>query len=207
MPALTVTLPKGGVGKTTIATNLADRLANTGASTVVVDADQQGNATNALGCREAYQADVFLEDVLDDETDVEVHDVLRSADGDTDLEVVPSHEDLDDVADAIEDDPFGVLLLRRHVVEPLLETLDWVVIDAPPQIGPLSDAAIVAGRNLVVPLEMAEPSVDGFERMASQQIKPLQAELDIEIVAIVPNPLSGDSEERRIIEDLESVDQ
>jgi len=40
---------KGGVGKTTLAVNLADQAARSGASTLLIDADPQGSATNDLG--------------------------------------------------------------------------------------------------------------------------------------------------------------
>lgn len=40
--------------------------------------------------------------------------------------------------------------------------------------------------------------------MFTQQIQPLRQEFDLTILAIVPNDLSGDNEERRIIGDLEN---
>ena len=50
---------------------------------------------------------------------------------------------------------------------------------------------------------MSEPSVSGFERMYTQQIGPIRKEIDLDILAIVPNSLAGDNEEKRIIGDLE----
>lgn len=201
--AVSVALQKGGVGKTTVAVNLADRLAADGDDVVLVDVDQQGNATEAVGRRDAYTADAHLGDVFDDEPDVEAHDLLLEAAGETNFDVLPAHRDLDEVEAEIKDASWGPLWLRREVVEPLFETHDWVVIDTPPSIGPLSDSALIASRHVVVPLLMSESSVSGLERMVDQQLQPIRQEVDVDIAAIVPNRLAGDNEEKRIIGQLE----
>lgn len=201
-PAVSVALQKGGVGKTTTAVNLADRLAAMGEDVVLIDIDQQGNATEAVGQREAYVAERHLGHVFDD-AETDAHDLLREAAGDTDFELLPAHKNLDQVETEIKEAALGSLWLRNRVVEPILETHDWVVIDSPPNIGPLSDSALIAAGNVVVPLLMSEASVSGLERMVKQQLKPIRGEVDVDIVAIVPNRLSGDNEEQRIIGQIE----
>ncbi|WP_256394038.1 ParA family protein [Natronoarchaeum rubrum] len=202
--AVSVALQKGGVGKTTIAINLAERLAARGDDVLLVDLDQQGNATEGVGLADAYEADVHLGNVLDDDDPTTPGDVIRPAAGETDFEVLPGHKDLDTVADTIRNTRFAELWVRRRIVEPLVEDgYDRVVIDSPPNLGPLSDASLIATQNVIVPLQMAEPSVSGFERMYTQQIVPIDREVGIDIAAIVPNKLSGDNEEKRIIGDLE----
>lgn len=201
--AVSVSLQKGGVGKTTVAINLADALAADGDDVLLVDLDQQGNATEGVGLKEEYESDrPHIGDVLTDDDAVPAEEIVAERDR---FDIIPAHIDLDDIADRIRNSTFGMLWVRRRIVEPLLdEQYDYVVIDSPPSLGPLSDAALIGAGHVIVPLLMSEPSVSGFERMWDQQILPIRNEVDLELLAIVPNDLSGNNEERRIIEDLEN---
>jgi chromosome partitioning protein len=58
MPVIAVVNPKGGVGKTTLATNLAGYLAGTGHSTMLGDFDEQQSAKHWLGLRPASVAQI-----------------------------------------------------------------------------------------------------------------------------------------------------
>lgn len=199
--AVSVALQKGGVGKTTIAINLADRLAAKGNDVLLVDLDQQGNATEGVGLAEAYTESPHLGNVLDSDDPAEPDDVIRHTEY---FDVLPAHSDLDETADRIRNNSFGELWIRRRIVEPLLEDpYDHIVLDSPPNLGPLADASLIASENVIIPVRMSEPSVSGFERMFKQQIVPIRKEIDLKILAIVPNALRGDNEEKRIIADLE----
>ena len=199
--AVSVALQKGGVGKTTIAINLAERLANRGHEVLLVDLDQQGNATEGVGLADAYEADTHLGHVFDDDDPTTLGDVVLSAE---EFDVVPANADLDEVENTIRSNTFGALWVRNEVVEPAVEGgYDFVVVDSPPDMGPLSDASLIATQNVIVPMRMSEQSASGFERMYTQQIGPIRKEMDLDILAVVPNVLEGDNEEKRIISDLE----
>ncbi|XVH33022.1 ParA family protein [Haloferacaceae archaeon DSL9] len=200
--AVSVSLQKGGVGKTTVAINLADALAERGHDVLLVDLDQQGNATEGVGLRERYSnGAVTVRDVLTADEPASAQDAIHRRDR---FDVLPAHADLDQTEDELRSATFGVLWVRRRIVEPLLDAeYDYIVIDSPPTLGPLSDAALIGARNVIVPLLMSEPSVSGFERMWDQQLAPIREEVDLDILAVVPNALSGNNEERRIIADLE----
>lgn len=201
--AVSVSLQKGGVGKTTIAINLADALGERGNNVLLIDLDQQGNATEGVGFKEVYEeGDPNLGDVLTDDDPLDVGEIIQSRNG---FDVVPSHVDLDEVEDRIRNSTFGMLWVRRRIVEPLLGgDYEYIIIDSPPSLGPLSDASLIGAQHAIVPLLMSEPSVSGFERMWKHQIQPIQQEVNLDLLAIVPNDLQGNNEERRIIEDLEN---
>ncbi|WP_202614584.1 ParA family protein [Halostella litorea] len=199
--AVSVALQKGGVGKTTIAINLAERLAARGHEVLLVDLDQQGNATEGVGLADAYEAETHLGHLLDDDDPTTLADVVRDA-GPFDL--VPANADLDEVENTIRSNTFGALWIRNEVVEPAVDgDYDYVVVDSPPDMGPLSDASLIATQNVVVPMRMSEQSASGFERMYAQQVAPIRKEMELDVLAIVPNALEGDNEEKRIIGDLE----
>lgn len=199
--AVSVALQKGGVGKTTVAINLAERLANRSNDVLLVDLDQQGNATEGVGLADAYQNEVHIGHVLEDNSETTLGDVIREAGS---FDVLPANEDLDSVENSIRSATFGELWIRNEIIDPVLEeTYDYVVVDSPPNLGPLADASLISTQNVIVPLRMSEPSVSGFERMYTQQITPIRKEIDLDIMAIVPNALSGDNEEKRIIGNLE----
>jgi chromosome partitioning protein len=197
--AVSVALQKGGVGKTTIAINMAERLANRGHDVLLVDLDQQGNASEGVGLGDAYEADVHVGDVLTGDADPAqvIHELEW-------FDVVPAHRDLDTVETDIRNASFGPMWVRNRLIDPLLgDEYDYIIVDTPPNLGPLADSSLIATGHVMVPLLMSEPSVSGFERMVEQQIVPLRQEMDLDIIAIVPNQLEGDNEERRIIGDLE----
>lgn len=201
--AISVSLQKGGVGKTTIAINLADTLGARGHDVLLADLDQQGNATEGVGFRDVYEeGDPNIGDVLTEDDPLDVQAVIRSRES---FDVLPAHVNLDDVEDKIRNSTFGMLWVRRRIVEPLLEDeYEYIIIDSPPSLGPLSDAALIGARNVMVPLLMSEPSISGFERMWEYQIQPIREEIDLDLLAVVPNDLQGNNEERRIIENLEN---
>lgn len=200
--AVSVSLQKGGVGKTTIAINLAAALGARDHTVLLVDLDQQGNATEGVGFKTVYEEGTpNLGDILTDDDPVDPQAVIQPRDG---FDVLPAHVNLDDIEDKIRNSTFGMLWVRRRIVEPLLDDeYDYIVIDSPPSLGPLSDAALIGARSVIVPLLMSEPSVSGFERMWEHQIRPIRNEVDLDLLTIVPNDLQGNNEERRIIEHLE----
>lgn len=209
MKGITVTLQKGGVGKTTVAINLAERLATRGHDVVLVDVDPQGSATEGVGCGESYTADIHLGDAVDPSDPTQPGDLVRPAAGETAFDLVPSNAALHELAAEIQTDDDGEARLYRRLVRPLEQRYgyDWVIFDSPPTIGPLSNAAVVATRHALVPLQLSKPSADALTRTVTSQLFSLSGRLPeretVDLLAIVPNRVKGDNEERRVLEAIE----
>jgi capsular exopolysaccharide synthesis family protein len=127
-----VTSSVAGEGKTTLAVNLALRLAESGASVALVEADlRRPQVTSYLG----LVAGVGLTNVL--RRDVEVGEVLQTrADGR--LVVLP--------AGPVPPNPSELLSSEAMatVIEKLANDHDMVIVDAPPAL-PVADAGAMAG--------------------------------------------------------------
>jgi hypothetical protein len=93
LPGAAVSLLKGGVGKSTIALNIADRLAARGHETVLLDLDKDGHMTTQLGYDDAYNRDANLGDALINGEDTE--DLLIEMD--FGVHLLPSSNELENV--------------------------------------------------------------------------------------------------------------
>jgi len=194
--AVSVCMLKGGVGKSTIAVNLARQLAAMDHDVLLIDLDPNGHASVGLGFDDRYH-----------DTEESVGDVLFGDAGpetvvyDTDFgfDLLPSTEDLEQVErEIVVGDVFQPsALLKREVVDPLLEgTYDYVVTDSPAYRSRLTDNALVATTNLVLPLAPGNEAMAGLERTIERQISPLRQHLDVDVLALVPNMLGGRIDQR-----------
>ncbi|MFD1635437.1 ParA family protein, partial [Haloplanus ruber] len=83
----------GGVGKTTVSANLVGALADHGLDVLAVDADPQGNLTEALGHLDAYEAEppTLFDVLLDIEARDEVATILCEG---AEADLLPSSIDM-----------------------------------------------------------------------------------------------------------------
>lgn len=208
--AVSVSMLKGGVGKSTIAVNLARQLAAHGHSVLLIDLDPNGHASVGLGFGEQYHnTDEDVGDVFFNEADP------ASVIYDTgyEFDILPSSEELEQVErEIVIGDVFQPsALLKREVVTPLLgEEYDYIVTDSPAYRSRLTDNALVATTNLMLPLAPGNEAMSGLKRTIERQIAPLRKHLDVDVLALVPNMLSSridqQTQDRQLLERLNSHD-
>jgi len=196
---------KGGVGKTEIAIHLAAALArmNERENVLLVDLDPQGHATEGVGLKELYDASgLSLYDGLT-KSGVDVTALLHEVPHER-FFLLPGHFNMMLVESALND---SRMRRREYRLSDLLDELssafDWIVIDCPPNLGLLTDNAIIAARRLIVPVQAEQTSVRALELLLDQ-VESLERELkiNVDIVTLVPNLVQDSLLARRILDSM-----
>jgi chromosome partitioning protein len=147
---------KGGVGKTTTAVNVAACIAEAGFDTLLVDVDPQGNATVGIGADRSEG--VGLYDVLSG--DVPAAEAVRA----TSVERLSLLASTPDLAGATMELPRlpGSERRLRDALAPLRGAFDFLLLDCPPSLGPLTVNALVAADRVIVPVQTEYFALEGL---------------------------------------------
>jgi chromosome partitioning protein len=146
---------KGGVGKTTTALNVSACIAEAGYRTLLVDVDPQANATVGLGIPRTKAPGLY--EVLTGEATAEQALTVGSVAG---LEVLPAGAGL---AGANVELPRieGFEQRLRERLAPLRERFQYILLDCPPSLGPLTVSALVAADKVIVPVQTEYFALEG----------------------------------------------
>jgi chromosome partitioning protein len=162
---ITIANQKGGVGKTTTTVNLAAALALHGAKVLVIDLDPQGNCSTGLGV-EHRSGTPNVYDVLIEQTPIA--DVVAPADGVPNLWCVPATIDLAGAEIELVSVVARESRLKRAIEEycegPGAD-LDYVLVDCPPSLGLLTVNAMVATREVLIPIQCEYYALEGLGQL------------------------------------------
>ena len=155
MRRIAVTNQKGGSGKTTTVVNLAAALGEQGQRVLIVDFDQQANASEWLGCTDGGR------DLLDALTDnVNLVDIVRHTDVEG-VSLVPSSAWLAGIERALANEP-GAEMIFRNKLTKLGSKWDVCLVDCPPALGVMTISALVACDQILVPVEASTLALRGL---------------------------------------------
>ena len=147
---------KGGVGKTTTAVNVAACIAEAGFATLLIDIDPQANATLGIGCEKDCEPNIY--DVLAGRSDLS--SAVRGT-GIPTLKLIPAHPDLAGANMELPREP-GSETRLREALESIRERFDYILLDCPPSLGPLTVNALVAADRVIVPVQTEYFALEGL---------------------------------------------
>jgi chromosome partitioning protein len=227
---------QGGVGKSTVTMMLAHAVACLAKQRVLVlDLDTQCNSSFAMigsaRWRKALTDKATLSDcmggflrgravrpvnfIIENVGDVSAH---GSA---TNIDLLPSSVDLDEnIQDAIIEtnlaDPFNAMnFYVRELLRQLDERYDYILMDCPPGLSPLVNAAVQLGDRVIVPFRPDYISQYALDRMAEKVERTGKRSLTRRKLESIPherrryvavvNLYGGTAAEKRILEDFEGA--
>ena len=166
---ITIANQKGGVGKTTSTVNLGVALALYGLRTLVIDLDPQGNASTALGVEHTVGTPSVYDALVGDRT---LTEVVHPTTASPNLQCVPATIDLAGAEIELVSVVAREHRLRRAIEAhihglPADQRPHYVLIDCPPSLGLLTLNALVAGDEVLIPIQCEYYALEGLGQLLS----------------------------------------
>jgi chromosome partitioning protein len=176
---------KGGCGKTTIAINLTGALTQLERRVLLIDMDPQAHSSIGLGIDNEEQQ-VTTYELLLDPTIAISEAMLNHSER---LTVVPASTVLSGVEQELADTMGREERLAHKLSSLPDDAFDFVVIDCPPSVGLLTFNALIAARELIIPVDASFFSLHGLAKLR-ETIDVIEDELDHQLrVHVVCNNL------------------
>ncbi|HJD61346.1 MAG TPA: AAA family ATPase [Rickettsia endosymbiont of Degeeriella rufa] len=157
---ISVVNQKGGVAKTTTTVNLATALAAMDKKVLVIDLDPQGNSSTGFGISQQQRKNTIYQALTNI---IKLKDTIISTNI-PNLEIITSNTNLS----AAELD-LVKLEEREYILMKLLEEIkalyDYIIIDCPPSLNLLTINALVAGDEVLIPMQCDFYSLEGLSHL------------------------------------------
>ncbi len=178
---------KGGVGKTTTAMNLAGAFVLQQRKVLVIDMDPQTNASIAFNV-EVTKDNPSIRHVLMNDT-MPLDECIYERGPYCDF--IPADLQLEDIQRDLYVDPQGRLKLREKL-QTAIGRYDFILIDCPPDVGMLTQNALAAASEVLLPVDIGFFSIAGLSRMV-QIIDGIRAKDNpaLKVLGILPTKYDG----------------
>lgn len=171
MKTIVIANNKGGVGKTTVASQIAFYLGRAGYSVIAVDLDGQRNLTSALGgARVVGNALQMLEGGEAPSFAVDPGEVVL-IEGDRDVPVSSDDAVLQSTVAALDG----------------LDGADFCIVDTPPTFSALVYGALLTADFMLSPIELKRFSLDGVEGVLKAFVQVQEINEDIQFLGLLPS--------------------
>lgn len=174
---------KGGVGKTTTAVNIGASLAAKGLRVLVMDLDPQGNASTALGIEHSEGTPGAYEVLVEGAS---LGDLVQPCPDVENLTVLPASIDLAgaeiEMVSVVARETRLDRALQAHLQHQTSQgtSIDYVLIDCPPSLGLLTVNALVAAREVLIPIQCEYYALEGLGQLV-RNIEMVRAHLNPEL--------------------------
>jgi chromosome partitioning protein len=159
-----ISMNKGGVGKTSLVTNIAGAITrNLKKRVLIIDTDGQGNTSIAFGLNPQDFEDTVYDILVNDRP---AEEVVISID--EYLDIIPANNDMNflefDILPHIHryKEPFQLL---KKVIDKIKGSYDYIFIDTPPSMGLVAGNVLAASNKVIIPFVPETFSVSGLVRV------------------------------------------
>lgn len=154
---------KGGVGKTTTTINLGAALSRKQQNVLIIDLDEQANATIGLGISRELEY-LTSYDILVDNKDIKQGIIKTNFEN---LSIIPSSHQFANIEQSLCEVKNSMILLF-NLIETIKDSYDYILLDCPPSIGLVVDNALYASDSVIIPVECDFLAYDALTQMVNK---------------------------------------
>lgn len=190
MITISIINQKGGVGKTTTAVNLADLLARMGLTTLLIDADTQGNCADCLGLPPGD--DLFR--LLAPGQSQSIESCIMHT-GRERLDIIRSDKSTATLKSALAGNGLAGFVLAEALESATY--YDVILIDCAPSLDVIHLAALIASSYILIPTNLQQLAIKGVKE-AFQSITTVRRHRVVQVTGILPTFLNSVERESKL---------
>ena len=149
---ISMTLVKGGVGKTTLTKEIAIACSLYGAKVLCIDLDMQSNLTASFNKENDSLSSPVIADLIDESIHVS-RSILNITSG---LDLIPSRIDNAEIDAIIKYKNIDISKIYRNILSPVINDYDIIVFDCPPAFTETVACAVLASDLIICPVTPSE---------------------------------------------------